>query len=103
MPEDWDYVAQQQIPTALRDGQWFGEYRFRHFKTGEAIAVECNVFPITDPDTNETIAIATVTPRYPRNANKPKRAFTGKMKSACNWRCMGQIKELGIGISKLKY
>ncbi|MCU0535463.1 MAG: PAS domain S-box protein [Hydrococcus sp. Prado102] len=73
-PEDWDDVAQQQIPTALRDGQWLGEFRFKHFKTGEAIAVECNVFPIRDPDTNQPIAIATVT-RDIRERKQTQRAL----------------------------
>jgi PAS domain S-box-containing protein len=59
--EDWDYVERHQIPTALTQGQWIGEYRFKHFQTGTAIAVDCNVFPIRDTSTNQIIAIATVT------------------------------------------
>jgi PAS domain-containing protein len=48
LPEDQAFVQEQILPTVLRDGTWRGEYRFRHFQTGEAIAVDYNQFVIKE-------------------------------------------------------
>jgi PAS domain S-box-containing protein len=61
LPEDRAFVQEHILPTALRDGTWRGEYRFRHFQTGEAIAVDYNQFVIKEPQTGELIGFATVT------------------------------------------
>ncbi|MBD1808606.1 PAS domain S-box protein [Microcoleus sp. FACHB-SPT15] len=61
LPEDRAFVQEHILPTALRDGTWRGEYRFRHFQTGEAIAVDYNQFVIKERQTGELIGFATVT------------------------------------------
>jgi PAS domain S-box-containing protein len=61
LPEDRAFVQEHILPTALRDGTWRGEYRFRHFQTGVAIAVDYNQFVIKEPQTGELIGFATVT------------------------------------------
>jgi len=61
LPEDRAFVQEQILPTVLRDGTWRGEYRFRHFQTGEAIAVDYNQFVIKERQTGELIGFATVT------------------------------------------
>ncbi|MEW6497317.1 MAG: PAS domain S-box protein, partial [Cyanobacteriota bacterium] len=61
LPEDQAFVQEQILPTVLRDGTWRGEYRFRHFQTGEAIAVDYNQFVIKERQTGELIGFATVT------------------------------------------
>ncbi len=61
LPEDQAFVQEHILPTVLRDGTWRGEYRFRHFQTGEAIAVDYNQFVIKEPQTGELIGFATVT------------------------------------------
>jgi PAS domain S-box-containing protein len=60
LPEDRAFVQEQILPFALRDGFWNGEYRFRNFQTGEAIAVDYNQFIIKDPQTGDPIGFATV-------------------------------------------
>ena len=61
LPEDRAFVQEHILPTVLRDGNWRGEYRFRHFQTGVAIAVDYNQFVIKEPQTGELIGFATVT------------------------------------------
>jgi PAS domain S-box-containing protein len=60
-PEDLPFVRGTILPQTVRDGRWRGEFRFRHFRTGEAVPVLYESFRITDPDTEELIALATVT------------------------------------------
>jgi len=54
-------VVSQAIPTLLKSGQWSGEVRFRHCKTGEPIYTKWNVFAIKN-SAGETTAYATVSP-----------------------------------------
>ena len=61
VPEDQAYVEEVIYPILRREGLWQGEFRFRHFKTGQAIPVDYTLFTIEDPDTHQAIAIATVT------------------------------------------
>ena len=49
------------LPVMYAQGRWVGDFRFRHFRTGEAIDVNYNQFVITDPATGEPAALATVT------------------------------------------
>ncbi|MEA5569067.1 PAS domain S-box protein [Anabaena sp. UHCC 0399] len=60
-PEDREYVQQQMMPTVIKDGLWQDEYRFRHFRTGEVIPVDYNVFSVKNPETGELLCIATIT------------------------------------------
>lgn len=60
-PEDREFVRERILPTVLARGQWQGEFRFRHFQTGEAIWVWWNAFVIRDPLTGQPTEFATVT------------------------------------------
>ena len=57
------------MPAVRRDGFWEGELAFRHFGTGEPVAVLYNVFPVRDP-TGAELGYATVT----RDLREAKRA-----------------------------
>ncbi len=57
------------MPAMRRDGFWEGELAFRHFGTGEPVAVLYNIFPVRDP-TGAEVGYATVT----RDLREAKRA-----------------------------
>ncbi|MGE5608074.1 MAG: PAS domain-containing protein, partial [Bacillota bacterium] len=59
-PHDRPFLIQTVIPTVLREGRWTGEFNFRHFQTGEPIAMLWDVFRIDDPRTGHPICMATV-------------------------------------------
>lgn len=59
-PQDRPILVQSVIPTVLRQGRWTGEINFRHFKTGEPIAMLWDVFTINDPQSGKPLYIATV-------------------------------------------
>jgi PAS domain S-box-containing protein len=48
-PEDREFVFEQFLPQALREGRGEAEIRFRHFETGAPIWMLYNVWPLTDP------------------------------------------------------
>jgi rsbT co-antagonist protein RsbR len=60
-PAEQERIQHDVMPMLMRDGRWKGECLFRHFKTGEIIEVEWNVFIINHHETGQPIAIATVT------------------------------------------
>ncbi|NEU10914.1 PAS domain S-box protein [Methylobacterium sp. BTF04] len=68
-PESQATVIATVLPTVRRDGWWEGELTFRHFVTGEGIAVLYNVFPVRD-EHGSMIGYATVT----RDLRERKRA-----------------------------
>jgi len=70
MPEDKDYFQQRILPTVRSQGRWQGEFRFRHLQTGQAIPVDYNIFTVTENNTGQPIALATVT----RNISEQKQA-----------------------------
>ena len=61
MAEDLDFVQQSILPAVMKEGSWRSDYRFRHFVTGEPIPVDYTLFLIKHPETNEPIAIASIT------------------------------------------
>jgi PAS domain S-box-containing protein len=61
MPEDKAYVQEHILPTIMTQGSWEGEFRFRHFKTGQPIPVYYNLFTTKDRQTGQPIGIGTVT------------------------------------------
>ncbi|MEG4089045.1 PAS domain S-box protein [Microcoleus sp. Pol12B4] len=61
MPEDLDFVQQRVMPTLMQEGGWRSDYRFRHFVTGQPIAVDYTLFLVKNPETNEPVGIATIT------------------------------------------
>jgi PAS domain S-box-containing protein len=62
-------LAATVLPAVQQNGFWEGELAFRHFGTGEAVAVLYNIFPVRDP-TGAEIGYATVT----RDLREAKRA-----------------------------
>lgn len=48
------------MPTVLKKEHWQGEFRFKHFITGEIIPVQFNVFLLHDPQTKQAIGYGTV-------------------------------------------
>ena len=58
--EDRDTFQREVLSLVMRDGRWEGEVRFRHFKTGGAIAVRQHIFLIREPDTGRPVAMATI-------------------------------------------
>ncbi len=48
--EDQDFVVNEFLPTVLREGRGEVEIRFRHFRTGEALWMIYNVFPLRNSD-----------------------------------------------------
>lgn len=70
MPKDKAYFQQYILPTVLLEGRWQGEFCFRHLQTGQPIPVDYNIFTVTDNNTGQPIALATVT----RNISEQKQA-----------------------------
>jgi PAS domain S-box-containing protein len=60
-PEDWEYFQQVIAPTVMSNGCWQGELSFRHFRTGELIPIEYNIFIVKDKKTGKPTNLATVT------------------------------------------
>lgn len=60
-PEDLPFVRETALPTVMRVGRWKSEFRFRHFQTGEPIAVDWEIFRVDDPRTGRPVKLATVT------------------------------------------
>ncbi len=60
-PEDLPFVRETVLPTVIAQGRWAGEFRFRHFVTGEAIDVHWDVVRIDDAETGAPVRLATVT------------------------------------------
>ncbi|WP_442937061.1 PAS domain S-box protein [Nostoc sp.] len=70
MPKDKAYFQKYILPTVLSEGRWQGEFCFCHLQTGQPIPVDCNIFTVTDNNTGQPIALATVT----RNISEQKQA-----------------------------
>ena len=60
-PEDLPFARNVVLPAILASGRWAGEFRFRHFRTGEPIAVYWDALRIDDPETGRPLRLATVT------------------------------------------
>ncbi len=46
VPEEKEYIENHVYPKVKREGNWTGETKFRHFESGEAIPMTCNIFVI---------------------------------------------------------
>jgi PAS domain S-box-containing protein len=60
--EDKEFVKDVILPTQWREGRWSGEFRFKNHKNGEVIPVLYNQFLVKDPDTEQVLAVATLSP-----------------------------------------
>jgi PAS domain S-box-containing protein len=58
--QDYERFVHQVWPAILQQGQWEGEMRFRHFKTGAAIPMLQKVFCIREAGTDRPLALATI-------------------------------------------
>ncbi|MBD2448252.1 PAS domain S-box protein [Nostoc sp. FACHB-152] len=61
LPKDRTYLQKYILPSVIEQGHWQGEFTFRNFQTGQAIPVDFHIFTITDRNTNQPIALATIT------------------------------------------
>ncbi|MDZ8262200.1 PAS domain S-box protein [Nostoc sp. ChiQUE01b] len=61
MPKDKAYFQEYILPTVRSQGRWQGEFCFRHLQTGQPIPVDYNIFTVTNNNTGQPIALATVT------------------------------------------
>ncbi|MBD3558668.1 PAS domain S-box protein, partial [Planktothrix sp. FACHB-1355] len=59
-PQDREFWLQEVLPSIRQAGRWEGELGFGHFQTGELIPMRVHGFAIEDPQTKETIGLATV-------------------------------------------
>ena len=57
---DQDKFLHEVRPAVLQYGEWEGEMRFRHFKTGAAIPMLQKVFCIKEADSDRPLALATI-------------------------------------------
>ncbi|ACN16946.1 two-component sensory box histidine kinase/response regulator [Desulforapulum autotrophicum HRM2] len=60
-PEDLPFFKQTIRHSLGLTGRWAGESRFRHFKTGKAIPVLCDLFRTQDPETGKVMNYTTIT------------------------------------------
>lgn len=58
--EDRAFVEAEMLSSAMQDGGWRGELRFRHFATGAPIPMLVNCFFIKEPGTGRKVALATI-------------------------------------------
>ncbi|MCL1473744.1 PAS domain S-box protein [Argonema antarcticum] len=82
MPEDLAEFREEILPVVMAEGRWQGEFRFRHFKTGNSIPIYANVFSIKDSKTSQPIAIATIT----KDITEQKRAESELRQSEAKYR-----------------
>ncbi|WP_052813196.1 PAS domain S-box protein [Desulfonatronum thioautotrophicum] len=59
--EDLPFVEETILPALMTEGRWYGEFRFRHFKTNTPIPVHYDLFLSENPDTGQATIITTIT------------------------------------------
>jgi PAS domain S-box-containing protein len=69
-PEDLEFFRNKILPTLMNQGYWSGEFRFRHFKTGEPVFVYYDLFLTLDPSTGRVQNLSTIS----RNITERKQA-----------------------------
>ncbi len=69
-PEDLQQFTADIMPCVMETGSWRGEFRLKHFRTGDRIPVDYSVFTVKHPETGEPMGLATVT----RDISDRKRA-----------------------------
>src|ERR1700686_3678806 len=58
--EDRQFVNEVLWPRVLKEGSWSVEVRFRHFKTGDPIALLYSAFRFDDPETGQPVNVGVV-------------------------------------------
>lgn len=61
LEEDLPFLRETILPALFSESRWFGEFRFRHFKSGLPIPVLYDLFLAEDPETGELTNITTIT------------------------------------------
>lgn len=61
LPENLPFVKGTILPAVMKHGRWAGEFRFRHFKTGEPVPVLYELFLTENPETGAVTNFATIT------------------------------------------
>jgi PAS domain S-box-containing protein len=70
MPDDLPFVEKVILPALDKEGRWSGEFRFRHFKSGEPVDVYYDLFKTEDPTTGKPTNLSTIS----RNISDLKKA-----------------------------
>ncbi|PAX51050.1 GAF domain-containing sensor histidine kinase [Brunnivagina elsteri] len=89
-PKDWEYFQRVIAPTVMEKGCWQGELSFRHFRTGELIPIEYNIFIVKDKNTGQATNLATVT----RDIRERKRAEEALRLSEAKFRELARREQL---------
>ncbi len=61
MAEDIKQFTEEIMPTVMQSGYWRGEFRLKHFQTGDSIPVDYSIFTVKHPETSELLGLATFT------------------------------------------
>ena len=70
MAEDIKQFTEEIMPAVMQNGYWRGEFRLKHFQSGQSIPVDYSVFTVKHPETGEPMGLATVS----RDISDRKRA-----------------------------
>lgn len=60
LPEDFEIVEREVLPTVMKDGRWSGAMNVKHLQTDEVFPVFNNCFRIDDPVSGNPIAVGAV-------------------------------------------
>ncbi|MEA5571641.1 PAS domain S-box protein [Calothrix sp. UHCC 0171] len=88
--EDNKYIQEVAVPTIMSKGCWQGELSFRHFRTGELIPIEYNIFVLKDQKTGQPTNLATVT----RDIRERKQAEEALRQSEAKYREFARREQL---------
>ena len=89
--EDREWFQQNVLPALQRVGNWEGEMRFRHFKTGATIPMLQHIFFIKEPLTNRRLALATIS----RDISQRKRAEEALQKAQTDLAHVTRVSTMG--------
>lgn len=95
-PEDLPYVKNNILPVLFDQGRWYGEFRFRHFKTGEPVEVMYDLFLTEDPATKKIINISTIS----RDISERKKVEKELKQSRERLDSIFRVAPTGIGVLK---
>ena len=80
-PQDWPFVEGTILPTVMRQGYWYDDYRLRHFMTDEPVEVAMSIFAIHDEQSGEPMAFVNISHdiRELKNANARIRQLNAEL------------------------
>jgi rsbT co-antagonist protein RsbR len=68
-PDDIAFLRQTILPAVQEHGEWRGEFRFRHFQTGDSIPISFVLFQVKNPHTRQIDRLGCIA----RNISEQKR------------------------------